>query len=70
MSVDGYIEYQRREYCKDIGCPVQTVLDAQEPDSEAYEQVRSICKSGCIHTTYEFHHWLIEKDYLIVRQPA
>jgi hypothetical protein len=67
MPIDGYADYQRREYCKDIQCPVQAVLEAQEPGSEAYEKVRSICKSGCIHSTYEFHHWLIEKGYLLVR---
>jgi len=67
MPIEGYAEYQRREYCKDIACPVQTLLDKQEPDSDEYEEVRGICKANCIHTTYEFHHWLIEKGYLLVR---
>jgi len=67
MSIEGYIDYQRREYCKDIQCPVQMALDAEEPGSEAYERIRRTCKSGCVHTTYEFHHWLIDKGYLIVR---
>ena len=26
MSIDGYIDYQRREFCKDVQCPVQTGL--------------------------------------------
>lgn len=67
MAIDGYIDYQRREYCKDIKCPVQKVLEKQEPQSEDYENVRTICKSGCIHSTYEFHHWLIEKGYMLVK---
>ena len=67
MPIPGYIDYQRREYCKDIACPVQTLLDKQKPDSEDYEEVRGICKTNCIHTTYEFHHWLIKKGYLVVR---
>ncbi len=67
MDFEGYIEYQRREYCKDLPCPVQVLLDQQEEGSEGYEQVRSICKDNCIHTTYEFHHWLIQKGYLLVR---
>jgi hypothetical protein len=67
MPINGYVEYQRREYCKDIQCPVQLLLDKQKPDSPDYEEVRSICKANCIHTTYEFHHWLIEKGYLLVR---
>ena len=67
MTIAGYIDYQRREYCHDISCPVQLLLDRQEPGSELYEQVRDICKNSCIHTTYEFHHWLIEKGYELVR---
>ena len=66
-SIPGYADYQRREYCKDIHCTVQMDLEMQEPDSEGYEKVRDVCKKACIHTTYEFHHWLIEKGYLIVR---
>ena len=53
--------------CKDIECPIQTLLDRQEAQSESYEEIRNICKNSCIHTTYEFHHWLIKKGYLIVR---
>jgi len=67
MPIEGYLEYQRREYCKDIGCPVQQLVDMQEPGSDQYERVRDICKTGCMHTTYEFHHWLIEKGYELVR---
>lgn len=67
MSIEGYAPYTRREYCKDIKCRVQRLLEKQEPNSDGYEEVRHICKANCIHTTYEFHHWLIEKGYLIVR---
>ena len=67
MDLERFVEYQRREYCKDLPCPVQVLLDQQEEGSEAYEQVRSICKNSCIHTTYEFHHWLIQKGYLLVQ---
>lgn len=67
MSIDGFTEYQRREYCKDIACPVQTLLDQQPAGSATYDHVRGICVAHCIHTTYEFHHWLIEKGYLVVR---
>jgi len=67
MAIEGYVEYQRREYCKDIRCPVQLDLDAQAPGSEEYEHIRGICQIACRHTTYEFHHWLIQKGYLLVR---
>ena len=67
MTIPGYVDYQRREYCKDIRCPVQGLLEGQPPESPEYAAVRQICIEHCIHTTYEFHHWLIEKGYLIVR---
>ncbi len=70
MSIPGHIDYQRREYCKDVACPVQTLLDEQAPESPGYGQVRAICKENCIHSTYEFHHWLIEKGFLVVRPEA
>ena len=66
MSINGFSEYKRREYCKDIKCPVQVDLEQQENDSPEYERIRAKCKNSCIHTTYEFHHWLIEHEYLIV----
>ncbi|MCX5759758.1 MAG: hypothetical protein NTU83_14890 [Candidatus Hydrogenedentes bacterium] len=67
MSLPGYSDYQRREYCKDVQCPIQILLDRQDPNSSGYDDVRHICIHHCIHTTYEFHHWLIEKGYLVVR---
>lgn len=67
MSMEGYIEYQRREFCKDLPCPIQTLLEAEPEGTPRYEQIRGICKSSCIHTTYEFHHWLIQKGYLLVK---
>jgi hypothetical protein len=70
MSIPGYVDYQRREYCKDIRCPVQVLLEREEPNSCEYEQVRQICIKRCIHTTYEFHHWLMGKGYLIVKPQA
>jgi len=66
-SFEGYVDYQRREYCKDIRCPVQALLDEAGPDSEQYQRIRGVCQSACVHSTYEFHHWLIQKGYLIVR---
>jgi len=67
MPLPGYADYKRREYCKDVQCPIQVLLDQQAPDSSGYDAVRDVCIHHCIHTTYEFHHWLIEKGYLVVR---
>jgi hypothetical protein len=46
---------------------VQLELDAQTPGSAEYERIRKACQTNCRHTTYEFHHWLIQNGYLIVR---
>ncbi|MCQ9206554.1 MAG: hypothetical protein NG740_01540 [Omnitrophica bacterium] len=65
--MDGYVDYKRREFCKGVKCPVQLKLDAAGQGSEEYEKIRAICKDSCKYTTYQFHHWLIDKGYLIVR---
>ena len=67
MPIPGYIDYQRREYCKDIRCPVQLELEKTEKGSAEYDAVREKCKNACVHTTFEFHHWLIDHGYEIVR---
>ena len=67
MPLDGYTDYQRREYCHDISCPIQVLLDRESEGSQGYEDIRNICKTDCIHSTYEFHHWLIQKGYLLVK---
>ena len=67
QSIDGYIDYTRREYCNDIKCPIQVLLNKEVEKSPKYEEIRAICASNCLHTTHEFHRWLIEKGYLIVR---
>jgi hypothetical protein len=67
MAIEGFVEYKSREFCKDVKCPVQLLLDNKKSGSEDYEKAREICKAGCIHTTREFHYWLIDKGYLIVK---
>ena len=67
MSIKGYLDYKRREFCNDVKSPIQIDLNAQTEGSAEYENIRGICKTNCKYTTYQFHHWLIEKGYLIVR---
>ncbi|MCW4000809.1 MAG: hypothetical protein NWE93_11270 [Candidatus Bathyarchaeota archaeon] len=67
MIPQGYVEYKRREFCKDIQCPVQLKLNSQTEGSAEYEATRKQCGSNCLYTTWQFHHWLIEKGYLIVK---
>jgi hypothetical protein len=67
MTPEGYVEYKRREFCKDISCQLQVQLDSLSEGSSAYEQTRQKCSTACLYTTWQFHHWLIEKGYLIVK---
>jgi len=67
MAIEGYADYKRREYCKDVECPVQLIMNKKKEGTPEYEELRGICKNKCIHTTYEFHHWLIENGFLVVK---
>lgn len=67
MNFEDTVEYQRREYCKALPCQVQVLLNQEQEGSEKYEQIRMICRVSCIHTTHEFHSWLSQQGYLIVR---
>ncbi len=67
VPIEGFVEYKRREYCNDIQCPVQMIMNRKSQDKGDYNELRKICQENCLHTTYEFHHWLIEKGYLLVR---
>jgi len=66
MSLEGFTEYKRREFCNDVKCPVQMKLNSLTEKSEAHERVRLTCSTACLFTTWQFHHWLIEKGYIII----
>jgi hypothetical protein len=42
-------------------------LNKHPAGTECYEKTRATCTTACRYTTYEFHHWLIEKGYLILK---
>ncbi|MCL2134196.1 MAG: hypothetical protein FWH37_01370 [Candidatus Bathyarchaeota archaeon] len=65
--MDGFVGYGRREFCNDVKCSVQVELNGLVEGSVEYEAVRKVCVSGCLFSAYCFHHWLIDKGYLIVR---
>jgi len=67
MLSGEFIDYKRREFCKDIKCPNQIELNGMKEKTDEYEKVRKSCRTKCLFTTWQFHHWLIEKRYLIVR---
>jgi hypothetical protein len=66
MTVEGFVEYKRREFCRDVKCPVQVELNKHVEGSADYEETRKKCGSGCLCTTWQFHHWLIEKGYMLL----
>jgi len=70
MLPEGYVEYKRREFCQDVKCPVQLALNKQTEGSPEYEKTRKKCSTTCLYTTWQFHHWLIEKGYLILKSKA
>ena len=67
MAIDGYREYRKREFCRDVTCPVQVQMNSTEPGSEDYEKIHKECKDSCRFTTRQFHYWLIEKGFLIIK---
>jgi hypothetical protein len=67
MGIPGFVDYKRREYCNDVKCPIQLILNQQQEGSEQYDKTREICKGKCISTTYQFHHWLIENGFQVVK---
>ena len=67
MGIPGFVDYKRREYCNDVKCPIQMELNTKEEGSEGYEKIRQTCRNACRFTAWQFHNWLIEKGYLVVR---
>ena len=67
MSLEGFIEYKRREFCNDVKCPVQMQLNNLKNKPDEYERIRQTCNTACKYTTWQFHHWLIENGYLILK---
>lgn len=67
MIPEGYSEYKAREFCNDVKCPVQATLNMLKAQPDAYELIRQTCRTSCRYSTWQFHHWLIEKGYLIIR---
>lgn len=67
MPMEGYEDYKKREFCNDVKCPLQMLLNKEKEGSPKYEEVRGLCKAGCFYTTHQFHRWLTDKGFLIVK---
>lgn len=64
MTIIGYVDYKKREFCRDVDCEVQQRLNSQQESSKEYEMIRGEC-NDCM--AWQFHHWLNERDYVIVK---
>jgi hypothetical protein len=67
MIPQGYAVFKKREFCKDVKCPVQVDLNQQTEGTPTYERTRQKPSIACLCTRWQFHHWLIEKGYLILK---
>jgi|GEM_PF-1725246 hypothetical protein len=57
-------EYKSREFCKDVGCSIQYLIDNKENEN-LKENPKNYCKREC--SAYRFHQWLQDNDYKIVK---
>ena len=60
-------EYQGGEFCKAVKCEIRLQLDDLVKGSDEYMQLKNICKTDCKKTAYEFHDWLDNNGYSIVK---
>ncbi len=67
QSIKGFTDYRKREYCNDVKCPVQLIMNKKSEGSAEYNELRELCQKNCLHTTHEFHKWLIDKGFLLVK---
>lgn len=64
MSLERLKANKRREFCNDSKCNAQTKLNKLKNIPKSYERIRQTCRTHFKHTTWQFHHWFIEKIYL------
>lgn len=55
------VEYQSREYCRDIGCEIQDIIE----EGDVFAIGKSFCQRDC--EAYNLHKWLQENNYKIVK---
>jgi hypothetical protein len=67
MGFPGYVDYKSREFCNDVECPVQMELNSVEEGSVEYERIRQICRKDCKFSARDFHYWLMDNGYCIIR---
>jgi len=58
-------EYKSREYCKDVECEIQKIIDEDNTSLEL-GFAKGYCRNEC--SAYKFHKWLQENNYKIVKE--
>ena len=58
-------EYQSREFCRDTACGYQIDLDYYKTPEDEKEFIKDEVCENC--KAYEFHQWLKENGYKIVK---
>ena len=61
----GENEYQSREFCKDSNCHMQIKIENITEESGKEVLKEEHCREHC--KAYQFHQWLKENDYKIVK---
>ncbi|MFP4662694.1 MAG: hypothetical protein ACLFPF_10910 [Halanaerobiales bacterium] len=59
-------KYKSREYCRDIECPTQKILEEADRVGNR-DSVRLYLKNCKRCKAYQFHQWLQEKGYDITK---
>ena len=63
-------EYESREFCRDIQCTIQGMLDGKI-DKDLSEKIKKFRKEFHCHENckaYEFHQWLEDNGYSIIKK--
>jgi len=56
-------EYQSREFCKDVKCPMQREFDSEAQDETAQDAIKTVCRNGCVYFSDDLMRWLGEHGY-------
>jgi hypothetical protein len=56
-------EYQSREFCRDVRCPMQRELDSESRDETAQAAIKSVCRNGCVYFSDDLMRWLGQNGY-------
>ena len=65
--MQGYEDYQKRSFCRDVKCPVQISLDEHVEGSDEYREIKKQCSEGCLRSADNFLDWLKERSFIVTK---